>query len=584
MLTQQGNRGAPPGPARFGSRRERQPLSSGAGPDHRKASGRNVALTGPRNDGVRAARPLVLAGLAGLVGATGLSAQEAPVPHEAVIDTVVVITENVFSPEETAGNVFFRLMNDIRFTTRPHVIRKEILFEAGEVADSARLAETERNLRALGLFRRVSVDTVRVDGRLRAEVRTKDSWSTQPILRFSASKGTWTGRIGLVEKNLFGTGNQLRLAWRKDVDRNAFEVDGLFRRLLNTDLDVAGVYNGLSDGNVGAWWIGDPWRSSEDGRSIAYYGNAADRRIIQYRVPEAAVRDTTLWRVRSYGMGGTWALAPIATPGRYVRTGFRAEVRNDRYFAYDDSASLAAPPDSFKAWIGAFGEIRRNQFQVRSYVNGFSPEDIDLSPYAYASVRVAPEGLGYDRTGLGLGGGAGIAGATPSGDLFYRLSIAGNGLFAGGGIDSARVVATAEGAAKPAERHVALLLVRGGVMDDPAPGGEFDLGFDVGPRLWEPHSFVGTRAAWGTFEYRWYIWDELLDLIGLGIATFLDYGGAWYPGQDSRWGGNAGVGLRLGSTRSSVGRTIRADIGYRFGDGSSGDRWALSVSSGFRLF
>jgi hypothetical protein len=528
--------------------------------------------------------PLVLAVVAGLAGPSRLSAQDAPAPPSGTIDTVLVISENVFSPEETAGNVFFRLLNDIRFTTRPLVVRKEILFEAGEVADSARLAETERNLRALGLFRSVSVDTVRVDGRLRAEIRTKDSWSTQPILRFSASKGTWTGKIGIVEKNLFGTGNRLRVAWRKDVDRNAFELDGQFRRLLDTDLDIAGVYNGLSDGNVGAWWIGDPWRSSEDGRAIAYFGDAADRRIIQYRIPAAGARDTTLWRTRSYGMGFTGAVAPSASPGGYLRTGIQVELRNDRYFAYDDSASLASAPDSFKAWVGAFAELRRNRFQVRSYVNGFSPEDIDLSPYAYASVRAAPEAFGYDRSGVGVGGGAGVAGSVPSGNLFYRLSVAANGLFSGGGIDSARVVVTAEGAAKPGERHVLLLLVRGGVMDDPAPGGEFDLGFDAGPRAWEPHSFVGTRAAWGTAEYRWYIWDEILGLIGLGVATFLDYGGAWYPDQDPRWGGNAGVGLRLGSTRSSVGRTIRMDLGYRFGEGTSGDRWALSVSSGFRLF
>jgi hypothetical protein len=583
---QQGNRPSPP-PTRPGSGRGGRASRYFRGPvsDYGNVPWRNVAPYSPRLAGAPAAAfPLLLASVAGLAGATGLRAQDAPAPSGGVIDTVVVTTENVFSAEETAGNFFFRLLNDIRFTTRPRVIRKEILFEAGEVADSARLAETERNLRALGLFRSVSVDTTRVEGRLRAEVRTKDSWSTQPILRFSASKGTWTGKIGIVEKNLFGTGNRLRLAWRKDVDRNAFELDGQFRRILDTEIDVAGVYNGLSDGNLGAWWIGDPWRSSEDGRAVAYFGDAADRRIIQYRIPATAVRDTTLWQVRSYGMGVTGAVAPLASPGRYLRTGIQAEVRNDRYFAFDDSASLASPPDSFKAWVGGFAELRRNSFQVRRYVNGFSPEDVDLSPYAFASVRIAPEAFGYERTGLGLAGGGGVAGAIPSGDLFYRLSVAANGLFSGGGIDSARVVVTGEGAAKPAERHVALVLFRAGAMDDPTPGTEFDLGFDAGPRLWEPHSFVGTRAVWGTFEYRWYIWDELLNLLGLGVATFLDYGGAWYPDQDPRWGGNAGVGLRLGSTRSSVGRTIRVDLGYRFGEGTSGDRWALGVSSGFRLF
>lgn len=522
------------------------------------------------------------AALAGLAAASPVAAQEPGSPG--VIDTVLVLPENVFSPDETAGNFFFRLLNDIRFTTRPIVIRQEILFQAGDVADSARLAETERNLRSLGLFRSVSVDTVRTDGRLRAEVRTEDSWSTQPIFRFSASKGTWTGKVGLTERNLAGFGNLARVAWRKDVDRNAFEAEGRFRHVFNTELDVTGLYNGLSDGNIGAWRIGDPWRSSIDGRAIAFFGDAANRRVIQYRVPSPDVRDTTLWRERSYGTGISWAWAPLARPAGYLRTGIRAEVRNDRYLAWEDSAAISSPPDSFRAWVGGFAELRRNRFQVHRYVNGFSLEDVNLSPFVYASVAIAPEPLGYERTGVGLGGGAGVAGATRSGDLFYRLALATNGLFSDGGIDSGRVVLTAAAAAKPAERQVALLRVQAGAMDDPAPGGEFDLGFDVGPRVWEPHSFVGTRAAWGTVEYRWYVWDELLSLIGVGLAAFLDYGSAWYPNQDPRWGGNVGVGLRIGSTRSSVGQTDRIDFGYRFGEGVSGDRWAVNIGSSFRLF
>jgi hypothetical protein len=527
----------------------------------------------------------VLGVVSGLAAAPGTAAQEPPPPSPAgVIDTVVVISENVFSQDEADGHFLFGLLNDLRFTTRPRVVRKEILFEAGEVADSVRLAETERNLRSLGLFRSVSVDTVRIGGRLRAEVRTMDSWSTQPILRFSASKGTWTGRVGITERNLFGTGNLVRIAWRKDVDRNAFELEGQYRRILDTGLDAAAIYYGLSDGDIGAWWIGNPWRSSEAGRAVAYFGDAADRRIIQYRVPSAQVTDTTFWRARSYGAGFSWGWAPIARPSRYLRTGVRAELRNDRYFAYDDSASIAASPDSFRAWFGGFAEMRVNRFQVRPYVNGFAPEDVDLSPYAYASVSFAPKPFGYDRTGLGLGAGAGLAGSTGSGEVLYRLAVATNGLFTGDGLDSGRVVLTAAVAAKPAERHVALLRAQAGALNDPAPGGEFDLGFDVGPRVWEPHSFVGTSAAWGTLEYRWYVWDELLSLIGVGLAAFLDYGGAWYPRQDPRWGGNAGVGLRLGSTRSSGGRSYRFDIGYRFGQDASEERWALNVGTDVALF
>ena len=70
-----------------------------------------------------------------------------------VIDTIVVITQNVFGAAEARSNLLFRIANAIRFTTRTNVVRRELLFKQGEVYDSATVAESERNLRAFGIFR-----------------------------------------------------------------------------------------------------------------------------------------------------------------------------------------------------------------------------------------------------------------------------------------------------------------------------------------------------------------------------------------------------------------------------------------------
>jgi hypothetical protein len=75
--------------------------------------------------------------------------------------------------------------------------------------------------------------------------------------------------------------------------------------------------------------------------------------------------------------------------------------------------------------------------------------------------------------------------------------------------------------------------------------------------------------------------DEVADLFGVGFAVFADYGGAWYADQDPRVGGDVGFGLRLGSTRSTASNVARIDVGYRFGDGWRGRRWALSFGRGF---
>ena len=90
------------------------------------------------------------------------------------------------------------------------------------------------------------------------------------------------------------------------------------------------------------------------------------------------------------------------------------------------------------------------------------------------------------------------------------------------------------------------------------------------------------------FEHRWFAFDKVLNLVGIGFAAFLDVGGAWYaksdgiaPSQPSRFGGNVGVGIRLGSTLSTIPNTGRLDVGYQFGDGVPGNGWAVSFGSGF---
>ena len=113
---------------------------------------------------------------------------------------------------------------------------------------------------------------------------------------------------------------------------------------------------------------------------------------------------------------------------------------------------------------------------------------------------------------------------------------------------------------------------------------EFDLGLTYGPRTFGAHAFVGDRELWGTLEYRHYRWDEVFGFLGLGYAGFVDYGGAWYDGQDRRFGGNVGVGLRLGSSIGSRASAAKIDLGYRFGPGFEGNRLGISFGASYDIF
>lgn len=524
----------------------------------------------------------VLGAVLATAGVRPAPAQEVvPPPSDTIapaVDSIAIIVENVFTEEEAERTGIFRFANGLRVKTRDWVIEHEILLRKGEPYDSSLALETERNLRRLLLFAEVDVDTATVEERLVATVRTRDAWSTKPLFEISfASDGTLTGRIGLTETNVLGTGNLAHVAYRKDVDRDGLELIGEVRRLAGTQLNVGGQYYNLSDGNWGDWFVGDPWRSFNDTRAIVYSGDAADRQALQYRNVSSSVRDTTRYWHTTYAHRAVLGLAANATPRYYTRFGVVGEIRNQSYVLVEDTAR--AIPDTVLAFAGIFGEYRRSVFQVVRYMNGFAEEDVDLSATVALGLNFAPEAFGYDR--FGLGPSVFMQAGGPLADGFVHGRLSANGLFNAAGLDSGRVNVDVTIAQKLARRHATLLHARAGLQQNPPPGGEYDLGFEFPPRSWEPHSFVGTRTVWGTLEHRWWAFDNVLNLFALGMVGFLDYGGAWYQDQDPRWGGAVGFGLRTGSSRGSAVDTGRIDIGYRFGPDVTGSRWVLSFGSGW---
>ena len=149
------------------------------------------------------------------------------------------------------------------------------------------------------------------------------------------------------------------------------------------------------------------------------------------------------------------------------------------------------------------------------------------------------------------------------------------------GLDSGSVQIGGTVVLQPAARHVAVLHLEGGWLKDPVPGEEFDLGLGSGPRAFGSHAFTGDRSIFGTAEYRYTVVDDLGGLVGLGLAGFVDHGGAWYAGSPRRMGWDAGIGLRVGASRSSD-TPLYAST---WPDGSrtmwSKPGWVVSVGKGF---
>jgi hypothetical protein len=204
---------------------------------------------------------------------------------------------------------------------------------------------------------------------------------------------------------------------------------------------------------------------------------------------------------------------------------------------------------------------------------------VDLGLTIRLGLLAAPKAFGYERDGVAplL---TGRLGAQVPGGFGYLEALVG-GMYDGAGLDSGSVQLGATAVLQPGPHQVGILHVEGGWLKDPVPGTEFDLGLGTGPRAFADHAFTGDRSYFATAEYRVTVVDDFLGMIGLGVAGFVDHGGAWYSGSRRRTGWDAGIGLRLGASRSTDTEALRFDLAHRFANDVERPGWVITVGKGF---
>jgi outer membrane protein assembly factor BamA len=183
-----------------------------------------------------------------------------------IVRAVRLERRDIFDPSERSW--FARLANGLHIVTRPAVINRELLFEPGKPYDSALVAESERNLRAIGVFRRVQIDSVRTPDGLILRVLAKDGWSTQADWRFRSTGGDVAFTIGLVESNLLGTASAAAVRYRKDPDRSAVAMSFRRPRLFAGKVGLGAAYENKSDGHTAALALEQPFFSLTSPRAV----------------------------------------------------------------------------------------------------------------------------------------------------------------------------------------------------------------------------------------------------------------------------------------------------------------------------
>ena len=480
-----------------------------------------------------------------------------------IIDTIVVENRNVFDTADGAPGWVANLANGLHIRTRPGVIRRRLLLNRGDAFDSARVEESERGLRSLGVFRQVRVDTMtQPDGRLALRAVTADGWSTQPRASFTSVSGQQTWSVGIVERNFLGTATELALIYGRDPDRTRLDFEFLNQHFFGRRTLLGLRYADLSDGNRGAWRFGLPFHETSAPHALETYGERARERVLRFR--DAALLDSTQHYLERVGlMGGISLRGGATTTRRYSRLWGGWEWRREDFTTSD----TAPAPYSVFTTVRAGAELGVVRFRILEHFNSFARrEDVDLSSILRVGI-VLESGVGYELKGQ-------TSAVWNRG--FAVLRVDANGL------DTTRTRAQVTVVSQNLRRHTLIAHAEGGIVTGPKPGAEFDPWVEQrGPRLFGLHAFTGTRMTWFVLEDRIVVADELLGLFALGAAPFLEYGGAWYSDEPPRQGGDAGVSLRFGPTRAVRGEAVELAIGYRFGELVTGKRWGVTLRQGF---
>jgi hypothetical protein len=491
-----------------------------------------------------------------------------------IIRHIEVHRSDIFTEEEAKGWLA-RLVNGLHFTTLPRVVSREILFKEGEPYDSLKAAETARNLRTLGIFRRVQLDTVTTDSGFVLKVFTQDGWTTQADLRFRSAGSQTDWQVALIERNLIGTGTRFATRYRDTPDRSLINFQFLQPRLVKRSVSLGLRYEDRSDGVRGQVAIERPFFSLSDKAGVYTLFDIRNERVLRFR---DGVSDPSDSLRRRFVIGRVDAGYALRRSSRgYLRVGFTAQLRRDDYAIWPSNTTER----SVTAAVGPFLEWRRANFVVaRGFTRFGRDEDVDVSNLFRVQAVAAPEVFGYDRDGIGLLGQFRIGTQIGRRQGFAWVDTRANGLYSSAGLDSGSVQLAGTVVLTPANRHLLIGHADIGWIKKPQPATEFDLGFSTGPRGFPIHAFTGDRTYFTTAEYRFIFGEDVLKALDLGVASFVDHGGAWYSTQSRRTGTNIGLGLRLSPSRAADANPTRLDLAYRFKNDQEKAGWVFVIASG----
>lgn len=493
----------------------------------------------------------------------------------AIIGSIEIRNNDVFDtslPEEDKW--LYRLANRWHINTRPGVIRGQLLFASGDALQVRRLQESERVLRRNRYLYSATVRPLRYEnGIVDLVVETKDVWTLGPTFSISREGGENETQIEVEDLNLLGTGSRLSVVYSDDVDRESLATEYSNANIGNTWWGLAAIAEDNDDGHRYSLGISRPFFSLDtrwsagfgavDAKSIERIFDLGDP-IAAYRTESRAARVFGGW---SKGLRNGWA--------RRWTAGLAFE---DTTFSDPGLATLPAFLPRDRELVYPFLGFELVQDDFVEVVNGDQigrVEDVFLGSRFAAEVGFAAPGLGSDRSAVLLSAAA-SKGFGSVADEWWLLKADARGRYEDSRLDDALFNLDVRYYRRQSERRLFFIEAKASVGDNLDFDRPLELGGDTGLRAYPLRYQRGDKLALVSVEQRYFTDWYPFRLVRIGGAVFADVGRTWGDNPLNRasegWLTGVGFGLRLASTRASIGKVFHIDVAFPLnGDGSIDD-------------
>ncbi|MDD5656134.1 MAG: BamA/TamA family outer membrane protein, partial [Elusimicrobia bacterium] len=495
----------------------------------------------------------------------------------------VVERKNVFDLSQPGEDWWiFRIANKIHFTTLEPVVRREVLLSPGAPFDELKVLESERNLRAAGSFRWAEIQPrPRPDGRVDLEVRTQDSWTTNPRFAIGTEGGERYYRYGIEESNLLGRNKSIAFFHSANGEKTRDDLRYTDPRLAGTRLRLSALLASTDHGDSAGADLARPFFSLETPYAYGLGWTRFNDEDILYQGGEEATKFRDYSRTAMLGAAARLPWTDDLTQ--------RAEAgwlyQRSRFTPAPDSVHTTLPANRELSGPTLGYSLILPRYVKETYLDRMERvEDYNLGHELNFLGGLAAQKLSSDRDrlffnltdqqGLGLGPGrfalaqAGMAGRVAGGTWENALFFANLDAF----FKSERPLLNTWVA------HLEAATVRRMDREN-----QVVLGGDTGLRGYKNNAFTGARSVLANVENRFFFPGEYLHLVRFGGAVFFDSGAVADESGGlslARFKSDVGAGLRLSSTRSRSGGVLRVDLAYALDRGPGPSRWVVSIRSG----